>query len=82
MNTVHARLEYARRRNGYLSATEAAVALGVRPSTYLGHEGGSRGIRPDTIRRYATAFGCSPGWLAFGEGQPPRARAAAEAASQ
>jgi transcriptional regulator with XRE-family HTH domain len=65
---IHARLKWAREKRGYASAREAADALGVRYSTYAGHESGSRGIKRDALRRYARFFRVSPAWLEFGTG--------------
>jgi transcriptional regulator with XRE-family HTH domain len=63
---IHARLKWAREKRGYASAREAADALGIRYSTYAGHESGIRGIKRDALRRYAKFFGVSPAWLEFG----------------
>jgi hypothetical protein len=65
---IHARLKWAREKRGYASAREAADAIGVRYSTYAGHESGSRGIKRDALRRYAKFFRVSPVWLEFGTG--------------
>ncbi|MDE0242777.1 MAG: helix-turn-helix transcriptional regulator [bacterium] len=61
------RLRQAREHAGHTSATAAAEALGVTPSTYLGHENGSRGIRPVTAERYARGLGCDASWILYGE---------------
>lgn len=66
---IHARLKWAREKRGYASAREAADAIGVRYSTYAGHESGSRGIKRDALRRYARFFRISPAWLEFGTGE-------------
>ncbi|CAJ0889097.1 hypothetical protein AMST5_03934 [freshwater sediment metagenome] len=65
---IHARLKWAREKRGYASAREAADAIGVRYSTYAGHESGIRGVKRDALRRYAKFFGVSPAWLEFGTG--------------
>lgn len=62
------RLRSARESAGYTDATAAALAFGWKPPTYLAHENGSRGLRPDVARRYARAFGVNPEWLLFGRG--------------
>lgn len=67
---VAKRLAEIRRRRGYATPTEAATAHGWKPSTYLGHEGGTRGVKPDVLRAYAVAFACNPSWLAYGIGSP------------
>lgn len=68
------RLRQARQAAGHASATAAAEALGVKPSTYLGHENGSRGIRPVTAERYARGLGCDASWILYG-GPSAQARA-------
>ena len=52
---------------GHACATVAAAALDVNPSTYLGHENGSRGIRPVTAERYARGLGYDASWILYGE---------------
>lgn len=42
--------------------------MGVSYSTYAGHENGSRGIKRDSLRRYAKFFTVSPAWLEYGPG--------------
>ena len=64
-----ARLKSARERH-YETAVEAARSHGWTPSTYLGHENGSRGFKDSTAVSYARAFKVSPEWLAFGRGKP------------
>ena len=59
----HERLQQARLNAGYSTASSAAAAFGWTPSTYLGHENGSRGLRADAAKRYARAFGVSWAWL-------------------
>ena len=61
------RLRQAREDAGHASASAAAEALGVIPSTYLGHENGSRGIRSVTTERYARGLGCDASWILYGE---------------
>jgi len=63
----HERLQQARRQAGYATATSAAEAYGWPPSTYLGHENGSRGINQDAAQRYARAFGVSWSWILGGD---------------
>lgn len=57
------RLREARIAAGYRSALEAATHFEWTYTTYQGHENGSRGIRPAMARKYARAFGISPGEL-------------------
>jgi hypothetical protein len=70
MTEPHERLRQARLQAGYKEASEAARALGMRESTYLGHENGSRGFKAQADR-YARKFGVSLEWLLTGRG--PRA---------
>ena len=60
------RLVDARKRAGFKTATQAAKHHGWPPSTYMGHENGSRGLTIETIQQYADAFNVRPEWLAFG----------------
>lgn len=71
MPEPHQRLQEARREAGYADATAAAHAVGMRPSTYLGHENGFRGFKSHADR-YARKFGVSLEWLLTG--RPPKAR--------
>ena len=66
-DTAH-RLRLAREAAGYASAGDAAKAFGWAYPTYAAHENGSRGVRPDLIRRYARAFKVSALWLLDGAG--------------
>lgn len=63
------RLQTARLEAGYQTPTEAARALGVKESTYLGHENGSRGMSR-AAARYAAFFGVSLDWLLSNKGTP------------
>jgi hypothetical protein len=65
-----ARLKQARARR-YRNGTTAARAFGWPESTYLGHENGSRALRPSTAERYARAYGVSLSWLLTGEAEAP-----------
>lgn len=69
MNDQARRLQIARAEAGYQTPTEAARALGVKESTYLGHENGSRGISR-VASRYASFFGVSLDWLLNAKGSP------------
>lgn len=62
----HQRLRAARIKAGYASATAAAQAMGVRPSTYMGHENGTTPYTRQVLR-YATAFHCSTDYLLKGK---------------
>lgn len=61
------RLKAARESAGYETATDAARAYGWKEVTYLAHENGGRGLRPDVAKKYATAFGVSAAYLLTGE---------------
>lgn len=56
MTTRSERLKKARRDAGYRTATDAAEALGVKYSTYAGHENGSRSYEADEAIVYARKF--------------------------
>jgi phage repressor protein C with HTH and peptisase S24 domain len=68
MADAHERLQKARAMAGYRTPTDAARAFGWTISTYLGHENGSRGLRPRQAARYAVAFRVSAAWLLTGDG--------------
>lgn len=65
------RLRIARLRAGFSSGKEAAEALGVPVSTYLGHENGSRGYPAKKAELYARRFKVREQWLLFGVGEGP-----------
>lgn len=65
------RLAIARLRAGFNTGKDAADSMGVAVSTYLGHENGSRGIRPTQATRYAKKFKVSEQWLLYGTGKAP-----------
>lgn len=65
----HDRLKWAREHAGYTEATEAADAMGLKRSTYLGHENGNRGLSRNG-ERYARFFKVSLEWLFANRGQP------------
>src|ERR1700756_1134368 len=64
------RLRQAARWPASVTAAEAARHFGWGQSSYIGHENGTRGIRPRVANKYAAAFGVSLGWLLTGEGTP------------
>lgn len=68
METPGDRLRKAREGAGFETAIEAADSLGVKRSTYIGHENGSRGFRADSAAVYARRFKVSAEWLLFGTG--------------
>lgn len=65
------RLRIARLRAGYETGKDAAIALGVKVSTYLGHENGSRGITAKKAEHYARRFKVPEQWLLYGVGPGP-----------
>jgi transcriptional regulator with XRE-family HTH domain len=71
MNDPAARLRIARLRAGYETAKEAAEALGIPVSTYLGHENGSRGITAKQAEIYARKYKVREQWLLYGVGAGP-----------
>lgn len=65
------RLRQLRIRKGYETAADAANAFGWNEHTYKSHENGTRGIRLDAARKYAAAFGSTPGHImGIGNGTP------------
>lgn len=60
------RLMQARRKAGFIRASDAAKALGVKEPTYMGHENGSRGFKKSSAEQYARRFGVSLEWLLTG----------------
>lgn len=63
MEAQAGRLKKARQAHGkYRNASEAARAMGIPEPTYLGHEGGTRGMGRNAYR-YAAFYRVSLGWL-------------------
>jgi hypothetical protein len=65
------RLRIARLRAGYETGKDAAIALGVPVSTYLGHENGSRGYTAKSAAFYARRYKVAEQWLLWGVGKAP-----------
>ncbi|MTH95412.1 helix-turn-helix domain-containing protein [Roseibium sp. RKSG952] len=65
------RLRTARKRAGFSSATSAAEAMSVNPTTYTSHENGHRDFDEDTAAKYARRFKVDVAWLVFGKGDEP-----------
>lgn len=63
------RLRAMRIRAGYSSSRGAALDLGFRAPTLIGHEGGSKAIPVDRMICYALAYGFRPEYAVFGEGE-------------
>jgi DNA-binding XRE family transcriptional regulator len=73
----HDRVKQARIAAGYLTATEAARAMGVKAPSYIHHENGRAGLSR-AGQRYARFFRVDYEWLMTGRGEM-RARTASEA---
>ncbi|MGB8601105.1 MAG: XRE family transcriptional regulator [Rhizomicrobium sp.] len=71
MRSTADRLRVAREKAGYKSAAEALERFGWKQSTYLAHENGQNGIRPEKAKVYAEAFNVTVGWLLTGDGEGP-----------
>lgn len=69
MKEASDRLRELRIRRGYSTAAEAAKAFGWNEHTYKSHENGIRGIKTDAARKYASAFGSTPGFILTGGGR-------------
>lgn len=64
--SIAERLKEARLSAGFRSATEAANEHNWTASTYAAHENGTRGVKPQEIQKYASAFRADPCTIAFG----------------
>lgn len=69
MDTPNERLRFARQQSGFETAVEAADAMGIARSTYIGHENGHRGFPAKQAPIYARRFKVSEEWLLFGKGE-------------
>lgn len=70
MERIADRLKWARERQGFETATDAARARGWTVSTYLGHENGDRNPSRKLAQKYAKAFRIRWEWLLEGQGTP------------
>lgn len=68
MSDASDRLRNLRIKKGFETASDAAKAFGWNEHTYKSHENGTRGIRPDLARKYATAFGSTASHILYGTG--------------
>lgn len=66
-----ARLRQARASAGFKNPAAAIEKFGWKASTYMAHENGQNGIRPDPALEYAKAYNVEPGWLLTGIGRGP-----------
>lgn len=69
--TPNERLRAARIEAGFETAKEAAEALGVPVSTYIGHENGLRGFPAKKAPIYARRFKVTAEWLLYGKNAKP-----------
>lgn len=69
MNTANARLRAAREQAGYATAVDAADAMSMPRSTYIGHENGHRGFPAARAPQYARKFRTTPEWLLYGRAE-------------
>ena len=64
MSSFCVNLKKARMEAGYKSARQAALALGISPTTYQGYEAGERFPRKEeTLRELAAFFSCTTDYL-------------------
>ncbi|RFC66482.1 LexA family transcriptional regulator [Fulvimarina endophytica] len=68
MSEMSDRLRQARVEAGYGSASAAAAAVGINPSTYRAHENGQNEFGPEYATLYGRRFSVAPGWLLTGSG--------------
>ena len=68
MKDAATRLAMAREAAGFPEAADAARAMGIKYSTYAGHENGSRGFALNA-ERYARFFRVDLNWLLTGRGE-------------
>lgn len=66
MSALSDRLREARQAAGYLRATHAAEAIGVKVPTYTSHENGTRTPDADALDHYSRRFKVSIDWLVKG----------------
>jgi phage repressor protein C with HTH and peptisase S24 domain len=57
---------------GFRTPAAAIERLRWKPSTYMAHENGQNGIRPEPAVEYAKAYNVEPGWILTGVGTGPR----------
>jgi len=76
MDTPNERLRAAREKAGFTTAKEAAQAMGVPVSTYIGHENGHRGFPAKRAPQYARKFKVTEEWLLYGKGEGPSGQTA------
>lgn len=68
---MNQRLKWARLNDGrYLQAQDAADAMGIKKTTYWGHENGHRGFPRNPAAQYARFYKVDLNWLVTGKGDP------------
>lgn len=77
MSTPSSRLQLARERAGFATATDAARRFGWNENTYRSHENGNRDISRKAASMYADSFKTSAGWILYAEGGEPQQSPAA-----
>jgi phage repressor protein C with HTH and peptisase S24 domain len=73
LDSPHLRLEWARKRAGYVSASDLAKAVGVHATTYRAYENGQNGFAK-LAAQFAKRLGVTAEWLLEG-GEPPNTMA-------
>lgn len=68
MESMGERLKRARINAGFTSRRDAASRFGIGYSTLAAHENGQNSISSEAAADYARAFGVTPGWLLYGNG--------------
>jgi hypothetical protein len=66
MDTIGKRLTDARKKRGFATAKDAALAMGVAISTYTQHELAERFLPARKAALYAAFFRTEPEWLLYG----------------
>jgi phage repressor protein C with HTH and peptisase S24 domain len=67
MSEKHERLRQARINAKFPTASAAATALGITPSTYRAHENGQNDFQIDEAKQYGQKFGVDPIYLLTGD---------------
>lgn len=71
MTTPGQRLRRARETNGFPTAKDAAIAMGVPIATYTQHEASSKHLPSRRADEYAAFFKITPEYLLYGRGEVP-----------
>lgn len=66
------RLQIAMKAAGFETPTDVSRRIrGVNQNTIISHANGNRKISVKAAEQYASLFGCSAGWILYGEGDGP-----------